>query len=426
MKDASVPPLDGIRPERKDIFEKCWKFNRARALQEAGLYVYFETFGGREGCGPSEVRLGSRKILMFGSNDYLDLTWDPRVKEAAAAAIRKYGTGCSGSRLLNGTLPIHVQLEEELAEFMGKEDAVVFGTGFQANYAAIAALATEGDVILCEHNLHASLVDGALRSSARTMRYRHSDMQHLEKRLQQVDGEGVLIVSESVFSMEGDVADLKELTSLAKIYGARTYVDEAHGIGIFGPTGAGVAEEQGALEDIDVVMGTFSKSLAAAGGFVASTEPVIHFLKHVAQPFVFSASVPPASVATVLCALNILRAEPERRHHLLRVADLIRRELGGLGFNVIHATSPVVAVIIPDDVLLFRMTKELLKEGIYVNGVVRPAATQNLIRISCTAAHTEAQAWRLIEVMDRVAKRLHLELEKPGADASCTQSGVSY
>ena len=417
MKDASVPPPNGSPTERRDIFEKCWKFNRARMLQEAGLYVYFETFGSREGCGPSEIRQGSRKILMFGSNDYLDLTWDPRVKEAAAAAIRQYGTGCSGSRLLNGTLPIHIQLEEELAEFMGKEEAIVFGTGFQANYAVIAALATEGETILCEHNLHASLVDGALRSAARTMRYRHNDMQHLEKRLQQSNGDGVLIVSESVFSMEGDVADLKGVTSMARKYGARTYVDEAHGIGIFGPTGAGVAEEQGVLEDVDVVMGTFSKSLAAAGGFVAATEPVIHYLKHLAQPFVFSASVPPASVAAVRCALGILKAEPERRQRLLQVADLIRRELAALGFNVIDGTSPVVAVVIPEDVLLFQMAKRLLEEGIYVNGVVKPAATQNLLRISCTAAHTEDHAWRLVEVMERIAKELNMELEKPGKAA---------
>jgi 8-amino-7-oxononanoate synthase len=417
MNDASGPPPGSSPSERRDIFEKCWKFNRARALQEAGLYVYFETFGGREGCGPSEVRLGARKVLMFGSNDYLDLTWDPRVKEAAAEAIHQFGTGCSGSRLLNGTLPIHVQLEEELADFMGKEEAIVFGTGFQANYAVIAALATEGETILCEHNLHASLVDGALRSAARTMRYRHNDLQHLEKRLQQANGDGVLIVSESVFSMEGDVANLRGVTSLARKYGARTYIDEAHGIGIFGPTGAGVAEEQGVLDDVDVVMGTFSKSLAAAGGFVAATEPVIHYLKHLAQPFVFSASVPPASVAAVRCALGILKAEPERRHRLLRVADLIRRELAALGFNVIDGTSPVVAVVIPEDVLLFQMAKKLLEEGIYVNGVVRPAATQNLLRISCTAAHTEEHAWRLIEVMERLARQLNMELEKPGRTA---------
>jgi 8-amino-7-oxononanoate synthase len=417
MNDAPVPQPNGAPSDRKDIFEKCWKFNRARALQEAGLYIYFETFGGREGCGPSEMMLGDRKILMFGSNDYLDLTWDPRVKEAAAAAIHKYGTGCSGSRLLNGTLPIHVQLEEELADFMGKEEAIVFGTGFQANYATIAALANEGELILCEHNLHASLVDGALRSAARTMRYRHNDMQHLEKRLQQANGEGVLIVSESVFSMEGDVADLKSVTSLARKYGARTYVDEAHGLGIFGPTGAGVAEEQGVLKDVDVVMGTFSKSLAAAGGFIAATEPVVHYLKHLAQPFVFSASVPPASVEAVRCALRILRTEPERRHRLLRIADLIRRELASLGFNVIDGNSPVVAVVIPDEIMLFQMARELLEEGIYVNGVARPAATQNLIRISCTAAHTEAHAWQLIEVMERLAKRLNLELEKPAKAA---------
>jgi 7-keto-8-aminopelargonate synthetase-like enzyme len=242
-------------------------------------------------------------------------------------------------------------------------------------------------------------------------------MQHLEKRLQQANGEGVLIVSESVFSMEGDVADLRAVTSLAKKYGARTYVDEAHGLGIFGPTGAGVAEEQGVLKDVDVVMGTFSKSLAAAGGFIAATEPVVHYLKHLAQPFVFSASVPPASVEAVRCALRILRTEPERRHRLLRIADLIRRELVTLGFSVIDGNSPVVAVVIPDEIMLFQMARELLEEGIYVNGVARPAATQNLIRISCTAAHTEAHAWRLIEVMERLAKRLNLELEKPAKAA---------
>jgi 8-amino-7-oxononanoate synthase len=412
MEDVVAPQPGHPRSNRKDIFEKCWNFNRARALQEAGLYLYFESFGSKEGCGASEIMLGNRKILMFGSNDYLDLTNDPRVKEAAVAAIRKYGSGCSGSRLLNGTLDIHVQLEEELAEFVGKEASIVLGTGFQANYAVIAALAQQGDVILCEHNLHASLVDGALRSQARSVRFRHNDMQHLERRLQQCK-ESVLIVTESVFSMEGDMADLKSLTALANLYGARTYVDEAHGIGIFGPTGAGVAEEQGVLKDVDVIMGTFSKSLAAAGGFVASTEPVIHYLKHLAQPFVFSASVPPASVETVRTALRILRTEPERRQILLSVADKIRTKLASLGFNVIQANSPVVAVVIPDDIMLFQMAKQLLEEGIYVNPVVRPAATQNLLRISCTAAHNEAHAWRLIETMERLAKRLNMELEKP-------------
>ncbi len=412
MEDVSGARPSHSRSDRTDIFEKCWNFNRARALQEAGLYLYFEVFGTRQGCGASEITLGDRKILMFGCNDYLDLTNDPRVKEAAIAAVREFGTGCSGSRLLNGTLHIHVKLEEELADFVGKEDAIVFGTGFQANYAVIAALAQEGEVILCEHNLHASLVDGALRSHARSVRFRHNDLQHLEKRLQQCK-EAALIVTESVFSMEGDMADLRTITALANQYGARTYVDEAHGMGLFGPTGAGVAEEQGVLKDVDVIMGTFSKSLAAAGGFVASTEPVIHYLKHLAQPFVFSASIPPASVETVRTALRILKAEPERRQRPLRIADKIRAELAALGFNVIVANSPVVAVVIEDDIMLFQMAKQLLEEGIYVNPVVRPAATQNLLRISCTAGHNEAHAWRLVETMQRLAKRLNLELEKP-------------
>ncbi len=410
MEDLSTAQSSPARSTRKDIFEKCWNFNRARALQEAGLYLYFEVFGTREGCGASEIMLGDRKILMFGSNDYLDLTNDPRVKEAAIAAIHKYGTGCSGSRLLNGTLSIHVALEEELAEFVGKEAALVLGTGFQANYAVIAALAQEGEVILCEHNLHASLVDGALRSEARSVRFRHNDMQHLEKRLQQCD-EGALIVTESVFSMEGDMADLKALTEIAARYGARTYVDEAHGIGLFGPTGAGVAEEQGVLKDVDVIMGTFSKSLAAAGGFVASTEPVIHYLKHLAQPFVFSASVPPASVETARAALRILKTEPDRRNAPMVIAAKIRADLSALGFNVIQARSPVVAVVIQEDVALFLMAKQLLEEGIYVNPVVKPAAAQNLLRISCTAAHNDGHASRLVETMERIAKRLNVELE---------------
>ena len=412
MEEVSAVRPSHPRPNRTDIFEKCWNFNRARALKEAGLYLYFEVFGSRHGCSDSEIMLGGRKILMFGSNDYLDLTNHPRVKEAAIAGIREFGTGCSGSRLLNGTLHIHVELEQELADFMGKEEAILFGTGFQANYAVIAALAQEGEVILCEHNLHASLVDGALRSHARSIRFRHNDLQHLERRLQQCH-ESALNVTESVFSMEGDMADLRSITKLANHYGARTYVDEAHGLGLYGPTGAGVAEEQGVLKDVDVVMGTFSKSLASAGGFVASTEPVIHYLKHLAQPFVFSASLPPASVTTVRAALQILKAEPERRQQPLRIADKIRTELAALGFNVIAANSPVVAVVISDDITIFQMGKQLLEEGIYVNTVVRPAATQNLLRISCTAAHNEAHAWRLVETMERLAKRLNIELEKP-------------
>src|SRR6266508_3188390 len=315
-----------------DIFEKCRNFTRPSDLQSAGLYMYFEVFGDREGCGAGEVRMGKRKVMMFGSNDYLDLITHPKVNESAAQALKKYGSGCSGSRLLNGTLDLHVKLEADLADFVHKEAAIIFGTGFQANYASLSALTEKGDVMICDHNLHASLVEGALRSPARTVRFRHNDLDHLERCLENCPPEEkILIVSEGVFSMEGDIADLKGTIRLAKPYGARVYVDEAHGIGVLGATGAGAAEHLGVLDEIDIVMGTFSKSLASVGGFVASDKAVIDYLKHTARPFVFSASLPAASVAAVSVALRILREEPERRAHLLRIAELLRSELRSRG-----------------------------------------------------------------------------------------------
>ncbi len=259
-----------------DLFEKCRNFTRPNDLQAAGLYMYFETFGDREGCGPGEVRRGDRKILMFGSNDYLDLITHPEVKEAASNAIEKYGSGCSGSRLLNGTLDLHVKLEAELAEFMHKEAAIIFGTGFQANYATLSALAEKGDAMICDHNLHASLVEGALRSPARVVRFRHNDLDHFNRCLENCSAtERILVVSEGVFSMEGDIAELRGLVNRAKPFGARVYVDEAHGIGVLGPTGAGAAEHLGVLDDVDIVMGTFSKSLASVGGFIAGPRAVV-------------------------------------------------------------------------------------------------------------------------------------------------------
>src|SRR5512133_3688574 len=325
-----------------ELFEKCRNFTRPSDLQSAGLYMYFEVFGDREGCGAGEVRMGRRKVLMFGSNDYLDLITHPKVKEAAVQAVKKYGSGCSGSRLLNGTLDIHVRVENELASFVRKEAAIIFGTGFQANYATLSALTEKGDVMICDHNLHASLVEGALRSPARTMRFRHNDMEHFERCLENTPPEDkILVVSEGVFSMEGAIADLQGIMKLAKPYGARVYVDEAHGIGVLGPTGAGAAEHLGVLDDVDIIMGTFSKSLASVGGFVASSKPVIDYLKHTARPFVFSASLPAASVAAAGAALEILRNEPERRQHLLRVAELLRRELRLSGFAVLDGETAI-------------------------------------------------------------------------------------
>jgi 8-amino-7-oxononanoate synthase len=395
-----------------DIFEKCRTFTRPSDLQAAGLYMYFEVFSDREGCGPGEVRMGpGKKVLMFGSNDYLDLIPHPKVKEAAIAALKKYGSGCSGSRLLNGTLDMHVKLESELAAFVHKEAAMIFGTGFQANYATLSALTEKGDVMICDHNLHASLVEGALRSPARTVRFRHNDMDHFERCLENCPpDEKIFVVSEGVFSMEGDIADLQGILKLAKPYGARTFVDEAHGIGVLGETGAGAAEHLGVLDDVDIVMGTFSKSLASVGGFIASEHAVVDYLKHTARPFVFSASLPAASVAAVGAALEIMRSEPERRRHLLSIAGYLRDELRSRDFNVLPGQTAIVPVVIREEIDLCRLCKALLENGIYINPVLRPAAAQNLLRISCTAAHTQAHVDRLVTTLVKLADELGIEL----------------
>ena len=408
--------------DTRDVLAKCrdygrvvgGKFMRIRDIHDAGLYVYFEVFDDREGCGPAEARIDGRKVLMFGSNDYLDLTTHPKVKEAAANAVRKYGTGCSGSRPLNGTLDLHVRLEAELAALTRKQDAMIFGTGFQSNYAALSALAVKGDVLLCDHNLHASLVEGALRSAARTVRFRHNDMDHLEHCLRNCSAEeGVLIVSEGVFSMEGDLADLPGTVALARRYGTRVYVDEAHGIGVLGPTGAGAAEHFGVLDKVDMIMGTFSKSLASIGGFVSSSKAVIKYLKHTARPFLFSASLPPASTAAVSAALEIMRQEPERRHHLSAIANRLRFELQSRGYSVLDGQTPIVPVVIDEQLDVFLLCKFLLEEGIYVNPVLRPAAAHNILRISCTAGHTDEQVDRLVDTLQRVSKRLDGVKESP-------------
>ncbi len=415
MRSSSTTAASGRksagRHERSsDLFDKCRNFTRPGDLQAAGLYMYFEVFSERDGCGPGEVRMGDRKVLMFGSNDYLDLITHPKVKEAAAQAVRKYGSGCSGSRLLNGTLDLHVKLEAELAAFVKKESAIIFGTGFQANYASLAALAEKGDALLCDHNLHASLVEGALRSTARTVRFRHNDLDHLERCLENCPPEErILMVSEGVFSMEGDIADLRGIVKLAKPYGARVYVDEAHGIGVLGPTGAGAAEHLGVLDDVDIIMGTFSKSLASVGGFVASSRDVIDYLKHTARPFVFSASLPPASVAAAAAALAVMHKEPERQQRVLHIAARLREELRLCGFPVLDGETAIVPVVVENEIDLCRLCKGLLEEGIYINPVLRPAAAQNLLRISCTAAHTERHVERLVDTLDRVAKRLEIE-----------------
>ena len=404
-----------VAPKKKrvganDVFEKCRAFTRPGELQKSGLYMYFQTFGDRDGCQPGEVRLGSSRVLMFGSNDYLDLITHPQVKEAAVQAIRKYGSGCSGSRLLNGTLDLHVKLEVELAAFVRKEAAMIFGTGFQANYATLSALTEKGDVMICDHNLHASLVEGGLRSVARVMRFRHNDLDHFERCLNNcASEEKILVVSEGVFSMEGDLAQLRGLVNLSKSKAARIYVDEAHGLGVLGRTGAGAAEHLGVLDEVDIVMGTFSKALASVGGFIAGPHEVVDYLKHTARPFVFSASLPAASVAAAGAALEIIRKEPERRLRLLQMAHALRAELRARSFSVLEGETGIVPVVIRKEGDLCRLCKALLAENIYINPVLKPAAAQNLLRISCTSAHTEEQIERLAVTLTKVAGRLGIE-----------------
>lgn len=393
----------------KDLFEKAIGFTKAEEFRRQGLYPYFTEFSSGADSGEAEVMMGERRILMFGSNNYLGLTTNPEVKAAAKEAIDLYGTGCSGSRMLNGTMDLHVRLEEALARFMKREAALVFGTGFQTNLGVLSAIAQKGDVIIADRNIHASLLDGSLASFARTVRYRHNDMADLEKVLLSLQpAEGRLIVVDGVFSMEGDTANLPEIVRLARRHGARVYVDEAHAIGVLGRNGRGTAEHYIVEGEVDIVMGTFSKSFASIGGFVASRRDVIEYIKHHSRAFVYSASLAPANAAAVLKAIEIIEREPQRRARLLEMAALLRRELARLGFKLLDGITPIIPVVVDDEVLVCRFFSELLGEGIYTNPVVAPAVSHSLVRISCMATHTDEQAERLLEAMYRVGKRLEL------------------
>jgi 8-amino-7-oxononanoate synthase len=393
----------------KDLFEKAVGFTKADEFRRAGLYPYFTEFSSGADSGEAEVMMSGRRILMFGSNNYLGLTTDPEVKAAAKEAIDLYGTGCSGSRMLNGTMDLHVRLEERLAHFMRRESALVFGTGFQTNLGTLSTIAQKGDVIIADRNIHASILDGCLASFARTTRFRHNDMEDLEKILQSLQpDEGRLIVVDGVFSMEGDLANLPGVVRLARRYGARIYVDEAHAIGVLGGDGRGAAEHFGVEPDVDIVMGTFSKSFASIGGFVAARRDVIEFIKHHSRAFVYSASLAPANAAAVLKAIEIIEREPERRQRLKRMGALLRRELSGMGFRLLDGITPVIPVVVDDEALVCRFFWELMGEGIYTNPVLAPAVSHSLVRISCMATHTDEHAERLLDRMRRIGKRLGL------------------
>jgi 8-amino-7-oxononanoate synthase len=391
----------------KDLFDKATSYTKPEEFRRAGLYPYFTEFSSGSDSGEAEVMMGDRRILMFGSNNYLGLTTHAEVKQAAKQAIDRYGTGCSGSRMLNGTMTLHLQLEEKLAQFMQREAALVFGTGFQTNLGALSCITQKGDIIIADRNIHASLLDGCLASFAKTVRYRHNDMADLEKVLQSLQpDEGRLIVVDGVFSMEGDTANLPEIVRLARQYGARIYVDEAHGIGVMGANGRGACEAYGVEPEVDIVMGTFSKSFASIGGFVAARQEVIEYIKHHSRAFVYSASLAPANAAAVLKAIEIIEREPQRREHVMAMGEKVRREFSRLGFQLLEGNTPIIPVIIGDEALVCQFFLELLSDGIYTNPVLPPAVAHGLIRISCMATHTDEQAERLFAAMQKIGRKL--------------------
>jgi 8-amino-7-oxononanoate synthase len=393
--------------ETIDIFEKCRKFTAARELRERGVYPFFRMI---ESAQEPEVVMHGRRMIMVGSNNYLGLTNHPKVKEAAIDAIKKYGTGCAGSRFLNGTLDIHVELEAKLARFMRREAALVFSTGFQVNLGVIAAIVGKDDVVVIDKMDHASIVDGCKLSYGEVKRFKHNDMADLERVLSEHNGRGKLVVVDGVFSMEGDIIDLPETLGIIKRHGARLMVDDAHGIGVLGKSGRGTAEHFGLEQEVDLIMGTYSKSLASIGGFVAGDAEVIDYIKHFARALIFSASPPPASVAAVSAALDIIEHEPERIERLWKNT---RKMLGGfksLGFAVGPSQTPIIPIIVGEDETAFKMVMMLQEAGIFANVAVSPAVPPGkaLIRTSYMATHTDEQLDRVLDAFAHVGKTLGL------------------
>lgn len=399
--------MKALETKRVDLFAKARNFRRAKDLEAAGLYPYFIPIQGSE---DTEVEIGGKSLIMVGSNNYLGLTHHPKVLEAAEKASRKYGTGCTGSRFLNGTLDIHEKLEAELAEFTGHEAALVMSTGYQTNLGIIQALVGREDTVLIDKLDHASIIDGCTMSAGETVRFRHNDYADLDQELEHLSGKkgGTLIAVDGVFSMEGDIAPLPELIKVAKKHGARLFVDEAHSLGVIGPTGAGAADHHGVQADVDLVMGTFSKSFASIGGFVAAEKDVIHYLKHHARSLIFSAAMPAYAVATVRAALEVIRTEPERRQNLLANADYLRAGFKSLGYDTATSQTPIIPVLIGDAMKTFQFWRGLFDNGVFANCVVAPAVPPNACRIrtSLIATHTRPQLDRVIETFSKVGKEL--------------------
>jgi 8-amino-7-oxononanoate synthase len=355
--------------------------------------------------------MDGQKVVMLGSNNYLGLTSHPKVKEAAAAATMKYGTGCAGSRLLNGTLDVHVELERKLARFMNREAALVFSTGYQVNVGTLSCLLDRHDIVLMDAMNHASLIDGVRLSFGKSLKFRHNDAADLERKLARVDDEkGKLIVVDGVFSMEGDLTPLPEIVKHKKKYGARLFVDEAHSLGVFGEHGRGVAEHFGVEDEVDLVMGTFSKSLATVGGFITGDAVVIDYIQHTARAQIFSAAIPPGSVAAVSAAIDIVEAEPERRARLWENTEYMRGELAALGFETCGSQSPVIPLLVGEDAATFQMAKRLQEEGIFVNPVLPPAVPvgHGVIRTSYMATHKREHLDQALGALAKVGRELSI------------------
>lgn len=391
--------------ERK-LLRKVAEYKDAKEARAAGIYPYFRPI---ESGQDTEVKIGGKPVLMFGSNSYLGLTNHPRIKEAAENAIRKYGTGCAGSRFLNGTLDIHIELEKRLAAFSGMQDAVIFSTGFQSNLGALSCLTGRHDYIILDEYSHASIIDGSRLAFSRVIKYAHNNMEDLERKLKILPEEAVKFIAfDGIFSMEGDIAKLPEIVAIADRYGANIMVDDAHSLGVIGHKGAGTASHFGLTDKVDIIMGTFSKSLASLGGFIAGHSDVIDYLRHKARSLIFSASMTPASVASVIAALDIIENEPEHQQNLWNNTRYAQRLLVEEGFDLGPTESPILPVYVRDNLKTFLITKRLLEKGIFVNPVVSPAvpAEASLIRFSIMATHTFSQIEEAVEKLSLACTEL--------------------
>lgn len=387
------------------LLDKVGKFQVARQLMAADLYNYFRVI---ESAQENTVRYKGQEIIMLGSNNYLGLTNHPKVKEAAREAIAKYGTGCAGSRFLNGTLDIHIELEQKLAALVGKPRALVFSTGFMVNQGVLSSLVQRNETIVVDRTDHASIIDGARLSFADVRKYKHNDMDNLELVLQNERERGKLIVVDGVFSMEGDIARLPEICDLAEKYDAVVMVDDAHGIGVLGDHGRGTCNHFGLTDRAHLIMGTFSKSLASVGGFIAADEDTIHFIQHQARSLIFSASMPPASVASVSAAVDVMLEETWRHKALWRNNDIMRERLQAAGFDTGPSQTPIIPAIVGEDMTAFVLCRRLIDEGVFVNPVVSPAVEPGnaLIRLSLMATHTEDEIHLAMDKMEKVAREL--------------------